>query len=76
MSQVARLRAEALELPEDERLALATELLDSVAAEPDEAWSRAWGEECQRRVEAAAIRGTKAPLAAAVLARLSTRFAR
>lgn len=76
MTQVARLRAEALDLPEDERIALATELLDSVGAEPDEAWTRAWGEECKRRVEAAAARGTAAPLGADVLARLTARFAR
>lgn len=76
MSQVARVRAEALSLPEEERIALATELLDSVGADPDEAWSQAWGIECQRRVELAARRGTKAPAGADVLARLRSRFDR
>ncbi|MBI3207019.1 MAG: addiction module protein [Myxococcales bacterium] len=42
----------ALQLPADERLALATELLDSVEGREDPAWSAAWAAELDRRVKA------------------------
>ena len=76
MSSAAKLRAEALALPEDERLALATELFESVDGAPDPEWERAWIAECDRRVAAAAERGTPAPEWTEVHARLTARFAR
>ena len=39
---VRQLVAEALQLPEEERLALATELIDSVEGLPDPDWEAAW----------------------------------
>ncbi len=39
----------ALDLPEDERLALASELIDSVEGPADPDWERAWLEELERR---------------------------
>ncbi|GMV12826.1 MAG: hypothetical protein AMXMBFR56_10500 [Polyangiaceae bacterium] len=42
----------ALQLPADERLALATELLDSVEGREDPAWAAAWAAELDRRVKA------------------------
>ncbi len=50
MSQAARdLTARALDLPEEERLALASELIDSVEGAADPGWEQAWLEELQRR---------------------------
>jgi len=50
MSQTARdLATRALDLPEEERLALATELIDSVEGPADPEWERAWLEELARR---------------------------
>lgn len=40
----------ALELPADDRLALATELLESVEGPEDPAWASAWAAELDRRV--------------------------
>jgi len=48
MSTARDLLAEALELNADERLRLATELLNSVEGEEEE-WSKAWSEELDRR---------------------------
>ena len=42
----------ALALPPDERVALATELLDSVEVPDDAEWTAAWREELSRRLEA------------------------
>ncbi len=39
----------ALGLPEEERLALAAELIDSVEGPADEEWERAWLDELARR---------------------------
>jgi putative addiction module component (TIGR02574 family) len=44
------LRQRALQLPADERIALATELLDSVEGREDPEWSAAWAAELDRRV--------------------------
>ena len=53
MSQSARdLTALALDLPEEERLALATELIDSVEGHADPEWEQAWLDELERRREA------------------------
>ncbi len=50
MSRTARdLANQALDLPEEERLALATELIDSVEGATDPDWERAWLEELARR---------------------------
>jgi putative addiction module component (TIGR02574 family) len=46
----AELLQHALQLPADDRLALATELLESVEGPEDRAWSEAWAAELDRRV--------------------------
>ena len=46
---VRQLVAEALQLPEEERLALATELIDSVEGLPDPDWEAAWLKELDAR---------------------------
>jgi putative addiction module component (TIGR02574 family) len=55
-SNAADLLQRALELPADDRLALATELLNSVEGPEDEDWNQAWAHELDRR-SAAAERG-------------------
>ena len=50
MSSAARVRAEALNLSEDERLELAEDLVASVHAHPDPAWEAALLAECDRRM--------------------------
>jgi hypothetical protein len=50
MSKTARdIAARALDLPEEERLALASELIDSVEGAADPDWERAWHDELARR---------------------------
>ena len=50
MSQTARdLAIRALDLPEEERLALASELIDSVEGSADPEWEKAWLDELARR---------------------------
>jgi len=50
MSQTDRdLVTRALDLPEEERLALATELIDGVEGAADPVWERAWLDELARR---------------------------
>lgn len=50
MSQAARdLVARALGLPEEERLAVATELINSVENPADPEWDAAWLDELERR---------------------------
>jgi putative addiction module component (TIGR02574 family) len=44
------LRQRALQLPADERLALASELLESVEGPENSAWAAAWAAELDRRV--------------------------
>ncbi len=46
----AELLQHALQLPEDDRLALATELLESVEGPEDPEWTAAWAAELDRRV--------------------------
>ena len=46
----AELLQHALQLPEDDRLALATELLESVEGPEDPEWVAAWAAELDRRV--------------------------
>jgi putative addiction module component (TIGR02574 family) len=49
-SNIPELLRRALELPAEDRLALATELLNSVEGPEDEDWSDAWAEELGRRL--------------------------
>lgn len=50
MSEAAReLAARALDLPEEERLALASEPIDSVEGSADSEWEQAWLDELARR---------------------------
>lgn len=44
-----KLTEEALALPAEERLALATELIESVEGPPDSDWDAAWLEELEAR---------------------------
>ena len=76
MSQASDLRAAALKLSEQERLELATELLESVEGTPDPEWQRAWIEEIDRRVAAARTTGTQPIEWTEVRARLLARFSR
>lgn len=46
----AEVLQQALELPTEDRLALATELLNSVEGPEDEDWAQCWDEELQRRL--------------------------
>jgi putative addiction module component (TIGR02574 family) len=46
----AELLQHALQLPPDDRLALASELLESVEGPEDPAWADAWAAELDRRV--------------------------
>ena len=68
---------QALALPEDERVTLATELLASIDGEPDSGWDDLWLAELERRSRAAEQRGTPAPewseVRARILARLGAR---
>jgi putative addiction module component (TIGR02574 family) len=58
MSDPARkLLHQALALPEDERLALASEIIASVDGPEDAGWEAAWLGELDKRVEAARTRG-------------------
>jgi putative addiction module component (TIGR02574 family) len=47
----AELLQDALKLPIDDRLALATELLESVEGPEDPEWAEAWAAELDRRVQ-------------------------
>jgi putative addiction module component (TIGR02574 family) len=58
MSDAARrIMQEILTLPDDERLALASEIIASVDGPRDSDWEAAWLGELDRRVEAANSRG-------------------
>ena len=58
MSDAARkLLQEVLNLPEDERLKLASEIIASVDGPRDAGWEAAWLGELDRRVDAAKRRG-------------------
>ena len=73
----SKLLDQALNLPDDERLAMASALLQSVEGGSDPEWEDAWVKEVQRRDAAATASG--APLAewsevrARILQRLATR---
>ena len=53
-----KLLEDVLALPEDERLALASEIIASVDGPVDADWESAWVAELDRRVDAAKARGT------------------
>jgi len=53
-----KLLEDVLALPEDERLALASEIIASVDGPVDADWESAWVGELDRRVDAAKVRGT------------------
>lgn len=63
-------------LPEDERLALASELIASVDGPPDGNWESAWLAELDRRVEAARDKGETASEWREVRARVLSRLGR
>ena len=75
MALAADIRAAALQLDEQERLELATKLLESVEGPPDPEWERAWIEELDRGAAASAATGTPALEWTDVRARLLARFA-
>ena len=63
-------------LPEDERLALAAELIASVDGPPDGDWESAWLAELDRRVEASRDRGEPATEWSEVRARVLSQLGR
>jgi len=67
---------EALALPEEERLALATDLIASIDGPADAGWDAAWATELERRAQAAAQRGTPAPEWSEVRARILGRLSK
>ncbi len=69
-----KLLDQALSLPEDERLELATDLIASVDGPPEAGWDDAWAAELERRTRAAAKRGTPAPEWSEVRARILSRL--
>ena len=64
---------QALALPEEERVTLATELLASLDGAPDTGWDALWLAELERRSRAAAERGVPAPEWAEVRSRILSR---
>lgn len=58
-SNVAQVLQQALDLPTEDRLAVATELLNSVEGPEDPEWAEAWSKELQKRlreVESGAVK--------------------
>ena len=77
MSDPARkLLHQALALPEDERLALAAEIIASVDGPEDAGWEAAWLGELDKRVEAARTRGESGSDWTDVRARILKRLGR
>ncbi len=72
-----KLHDDALALPEQDRLALATELIDSVEGSEDTTWSAEWSAELDRRVNEADRTGDRGrpwdQVRAELLERLSRR---
>ncbi len=75
-SSAQKLVTEALQLSEDERLAVASELIASVDGPADADWDDAWLAELERRRQAAERRGQPAPEWSAVRSRILDRLAR
>ena len=77
MTQPARkLLRDVLDLPEEDRVQIATEVLASLDGPPDADWDAAWAAELERRQQAAEERGEPAPEWAEVRARILARLAR
>jgi len=75
MSNAARkLLEEALTLPENERLDLATAILASMDGGADEGWEASWSAEADRRIEAASARGDSGAEWSAVRSRVLARL--
>jgi len=70
----SKILQQALALPEDDRVTLATELLASLEGAPDQGWDEAWLAELDRRARAAETRGTPAPEWSEVRARILSRL--
>jgi len=69
-----KLLDQALTLPEEERIALATDLIASLDGPPEAGWDEAWTAELERRTQAAAQRGSAAPEWSEVRARILGRL--
>ena len=77
MTDAAKMLLEAANaIPEEERLALAAELIASVDRPPDGNWESAWLAELDRRVEAARDKGEPAPEWSEVRARVLSQLGR
>ncbi len=76
MTDAARkLLNDVLDLPEEDRVRIATELLASLDGPADANWDDAWAAELERRQQAAAQRGELAPEWADARARILGRLA-
>jgi putative addiction module component (TIGR02574 family) len=75
-SSARKLLEDALVLPEEERLELASEIIASVDGPSDTDWDAAWLAELDRRTEAAKVRGEAASEWTDVRARLLKRLGR
>jgi hypothetical protein len=73
-SDTERLLRDVLELPERERVRIATEVLASLDGPPDADWDAAWAAELTRRERAAALRGTPGAEWSEVRARILARL--
>ena len=71
-----KITEDALALPEDERLALASELIDSVEGSEDPVWSASWSAELDRRVAEAERSGDRGRPWDVVRAEMLERLAR
>ena len=71
-----KITEDALALPEDERLALASELIDSVEGSEDPTWSASWSAELDRRVAEAERSGDRGRPWDVVRAEMLERLAR
>ena len=72
---VRKLLDDVLQLPENERLELASEIIASVDGPPDAGWTEAWLAELDRRVQAARERAESSPEWPEVQARILRRLA-
>ena len=73
---LCKITEDALALPEDERLALASELIDSVEGSEDPTWSALWSAELDRRVAEAERSGDRGRPWDVVRAEMLERLAR
>jgi putative addiction module component (TIGR02574 family) len=75
-SSARKLLQDALVLPEDERLELASEIIASVDGPSESDWEAAWLTELDRRTDAAKARGETASEWTEVRARILKRLGR